>query len=268
MKQHKYYIDSADLTVIAEDTRFKIHSHFLTRESSVFREQIGRLEVPLVAIGDHAAPAAVNPIVLDASVKADHFGKLLSVFYPDKYIYDKPAEDWDIILALAIKWSFDEVRDLCIRELSKDNVPIALRLAIFEANNLDDNIVHPLYSILCTSEQPLTLPDMERLGIRASYIIMTARECLRSPGVKGRSPLPDERLAQVEPTLRAIFDSISPVNTTSQSTAPNGSAPNGTASNNQGTSGQNSNPNKSAFHLLQCLPGSPFENLNVCRQGR
>lgn len=166
-------------------------------------------------------------------------------------------------MALAIKWSFAEVRDLCIRELSKANVPIALRLAIFEANNLDGDIVHPLYSTLCTSEQPLTLADMERLGIRSSYIIMTARERLRSPGVKGHSPLPVERLAQVQPTLSAIFDSISLVNTTSRSTGPNG-----TESNNQGTSGQSSNSNKGVSHLLQCLPASLFENLNVCRQGR
>ncbi|KAF9047602.1 hypothetical protein BJ165DRAFT_1582294 [Panaeolus papilionaceus] len=267
MRKHKYYIDTADLTVIVENTRFKIHSHFLTRESPVFAQQVEQLE-PQSAISERSAPSALGPIILDSSVRAEHFGKLLSIFYPEKYIYEKPAEDWDVILGLAIKWSFNEVRELCIRELSKDNVPIATRLAIFEANNIDPRIVRPLYGVLCASEFPLTLSEMERLGTRASYIIMTARERLRSAGEGGRSPLSADRHSEVGPTIHAIFDAISPVNTTTPPTAPNGSAPNGTASNNQGTSGPSSTSNKGAFHLLQFLPSSSFEILNVCRRGR
>lgn len=272
MKPHKYYIETGDLTVIVESTRFKIHSHFLTRESPVFDDQIKQLEVPQNgAMGDRSTPSALGPIILDSSVRADDFGKLLSVFYPEKYIYEKPAEDWDVILGLAIKWSFNEVKELCIRELSKDSVPIATRLAIFEAHNLDPRIVRPLYAILCASELPLTLTEMERLGIRSSYIIMSARERLRSAGEEGRSPLPDERRTQVGPTLRAIFDAVSPVNTTSPPATHNGSAPNGTASNSQGTSGQsstaNQGPNSDSDKSKKDKKDKPDESKSTGRKG-
>ncbi|PPQ64175.1 hypothetical protein CVT24_008549 [Panaeolus cyanescens] len=237
----KYFIHSADLYVIAEKTLFKVHSHFLTRESAKFEDEVNQLEVSTTSADRSPTPKV---IALHESVKAAHFEKLLSVFYPEKYSYEKPVEDWEVILAQAVKWSFNEVKELCIRELSKDTVSVATRLAIFEANNLESRYTRTLYGLLCADDLPLTLAEMEKLGLKATYIIMTARERLRSSGEGGRSPLSPERRSDVGPTLRSVFQTVDPVTATSPTTPTNGAMDKNTAANAQGSSSTGQNVNK------------------------
>jgi hypothetical protein len=203
-RHHKYYIDSADLHVVAQKTLFRVHGYFFSRESSVFSRTI-----------DPASPGHVregktdsDPIILE-DVSPEEFEKFLWVFYNPKYsIYNASVEDWRDILNLADKWGFPEVKELAVRELhKKKELNVVSKLALYQQYRVDLRHLIPLYGRLCERPTSLTREEAKILGLDATVLISTTREMLRAkPSDGGLSPLP----ASIEENdvLRALESSL------------------------------------------------------------
>ena len=86
-------------------------------------------------------------------------------------MYDRPVEEWEIILKLAHRWTFPEVKDLAVRELEKLICPDLDRIATYQANAVDRKLLIPYYARLCEREEPLTLPEGMKLGMETTLII-------------------------------------------------------------------------------------------------
>lgn len=119
---------------------------------------------------------------------------MFSTFFLDrKYsLYDASVEDWQCILNLADKWEFQEVKELCVRELHKKNdLDLITKMALYQKYKVDPRHLVPLYAALCERDTPLNLEESRILGIETVVLINTTRERLRAdPSNGGRSPLP------------------------------------------------------------------------------
>ena len=94
-------------------------------------------------------------------------------------MYNRPVEEWEIILKLAHRWTFPEVKNLAVRELEKLMYPDLDRIATYQANAVDRKLLIPYYARLCEREEPLTLPEGMKLGMETTLIIARARELAR-----------------------------------------------------------------------------------------
>ncbi|KAF8070384.1 hypothetical protein FPV67DRAFT_1487180 [Lyophyllum atratum] len=204
----QYYMNGGDIHFLADNQLFRIHRYFFERESRVFREQI---ELPASPGRPHQGDDESVAIVLD--VPAAAFGKLLGVFYNPRYsLYDWTIEDWSCILDLAHKWEFNEVKNLAIRELEKQTIPLVTRIVLYQRFKVDHALLIPLYADLCSRPEALDDEESESIGIKTTVLIFRARERLRAqPSDGGRSPLPPGlEKEDVHRTISTLLGSISP----------------------------------------------------------
>ena len=119
IRNHRtYYLPGGDLFVQVDSTLFRVHSYFFTRESNLWRNLLGT-----TARGQ----TANNPIDLVQQMPsiptstAETFANFLWVFYNPQYsIYDGIEEEtWHTIHDHALCWQFEEITQLCWREIHK-----------------------------------------------------------------------------------------------------------------------------------------------------
>ncbi|KAK0226371.1 hypothetical protein IW262DRAFT_1268063, partial [Armillaria fumosa] len=192
----EYHLSGGDLYFLVEQYHFRVHRYFFERESTFFKHQ---LATPASPGEERQGTSEGTAIVLDHVTPAE-FARFLWVFYNPKYsLYDATVEDWIIILKLADRWCFPEVKNLAVRELEKHLMDDIERIVVYQKYNVDKHLLIPRYAALCARTETLSLAEGIRLGMETALNIARARECARSPSVEGlRSPtsvaLPDEEM--------------------------------------------------------------------------
>ncbi|KAI9441493.1 hypothetical protein H4582DRAFT_1388249 [Lactarius indigo] len=235
---HKdYYIHGGDAVFNVENTLFRVHRYFLTRDSSWFRDRLPYPAPP----GETTKGSSDNlPLVLEDISKIE-FERFLWVFYNPKYsLYDANIEEWTSILKLAHTWQFIEVKELAIRGLESLQFPTALqKVVLYQTYDVDRNHLQTAYTALTVRDEPITIAEGRELGLETSLQLARAREVARAPVFGGRgvgNPRSPVNLAGVE--LHAIIDEIfelSPSGTASEHTTQT-STGNGTSANARDTS--------------------------------
>ncbi|KIJ05533.1 hypothetical protein PAXINDRAFT_93350 [Paxillus involutus ATCC 200175] len=240
---HKdYYLRGGDMTVVVENHLYRIHSHFFHRESSFFRQ---KMDGPN---GNEPVSTELLRYTLD-DVKSEDFARFLWVFYNPKFsLYEAPLETWLSILKLANRWNFDDVKELCVRELEKLPIEPVEKIAIYHDHSISRLYLLPSYIALCKRNGPLSFVEGMKLGMETVLRVADARERVRQRASEGgiRSPtfedLEDEDVSDL---IRGIFGLGSrPASPSHATIPPNGSngpqlnpAPSGTRS------GNNQRPN-------------------------
>ncbi|EKM57326.1 uncharacterized protein PHACADRAFT_81201, partial [Phanerochaete carnosa HHB-10118-sp] len=112
----EYYFQD-DLTVfMARYMLFKVHRHFLIRDSEFFR---GLFACPLPPGEEAEGQSDAKPIVL-YGVTVHEFRCLLRFYYDRTY---RPAidslDDWIALLSIATRYVFDNIRDLALEEIAQ-----------------------------------------------------------------------------------------------------------------------------------------------------
>lgn len=188
-RHEEYHINGGDLFFLVEHVQFRVHRYFFERESGVFRNQ---LTTPASPGATRQGSSESNAIVLE-NVKSVDFAKFLWVFYNPKYsLYNATTEDWTVIINLAHRWAFPEVKSLAVRELEKLVLSDVDRISIYHTYQIDKSLLIPRYAALCERENPLTLQEGLQLGMETTLMIARLRELSRAnPTPSGaRSPRP------------------------------------------------------------------------------
>jgi hypothetical protein len=99
-----------------------------------------------------------------------------------------------MILELAHKWDFPQVKALAIRELEEMGMSDVDRIVLYHNCSVEESYLVPCYSALCSREETITVEEGLKLGIATALQLARARECARSKwkANEGRSPLPDD----------------------------------------------------------------------------
>ncbi|KAF5355475.1 hypothetical protein D9758_006332 [Tetrapyrgos nigripes] len=171
----KYHIPGGDLYVVVDDTQFRIHSYFFTRESSKFKNALSQTTLNGTLGSSSATPLFIH------NTTAAHFEEFLWVFYNESYsIYDAPVATWARILRFANRWDFPAVRELAIRELEGKDIDLVERILIYQEQDVEIALILPLYNALVAREAFITPQEILRLGYPTAVMILQARERLRT----------------------------------------------------------------------------------------
>ncbi|KAH7883266.1 hypothetical protein F5I97DRAFT_219120 [Phlebopus sp. FC_14] len=203
--QHKdYYLRGGDMTVIVENHLYRIHSYFFERESLFFRQKL-----PSTGENEEQRGSSDNNAYTLEDVKSEDFARFLWVFYNPKYsLYDAPLEVWLSILQLANRWSFDNVKELSVRELEKIEIEPVEKIAIYHDNTISRLYLLPSYIAVCKRDKPLSFKEGMKLGMETVLRIADARERVRQRASESgiRTPtFEDFEDAEVEGLVREVF---------------------------------------------------------------
>jgi len=216
-RHHNYFLPGGDLHVIAGDTLFRVHGYFFSRDSPIFHSKLNP-----VSPGETKEGTTPDlPVILEG-ITAHEFEILLWVFYNPKYsLYDADVETWMVILNLANKLQFKEVKELAVRELHmKKELPLVEKMVLYQHHQVDKRHLVPLFAELVSRDTALTLEESKILGLESTFLVYTARERLRSPSSDGdKSPLPPgleekdiyqsiERLLELDPGSTLEFQQL------------------------------------------------------------
>ncbi|KAH0829112.1 hypothetical protein J3R83DRAFT_2579 [Lanmaoa asiatica] len=226
---HKdFYLRGGDMTVLVENHLYRIHSYFFERESLFFRQKVNNSNNS----NDEERGSTDNNAYTLEDVKSEDFARFLWVFYNPKYsIYDAPLDTWLSILKLANRWTFDNVKELSVRELEKIDIEAVEKISIYHENNISRLYLIPAYIAVCKRDKPLSFTEGMKLGMETVLRIAEARERLRLQASESgiRTPtFEDFEDAEVEVLIRDIFSlgsrPTSPSPVTSPSNGNNGSS--------------------------------------------
>ncbi|KAH8996789.1 hypothetical protein EDB92DRAFT_1528236 [Lactarius akahatsu] len=243
-------------SVYVENTLFRVHRYFFTRDSSWFRDRLPYPAPP----GETTKGSSDNlPLVLDDITKTE-FEQFLWVFYNPKYsLYDASIDEWTSILKLAHAWNFIEVKELAIRGLEGLQVPALQKVVLYQKYDVNRNRLQTAYTALTVRDEPITIEEGRELGLETSLQLARAREVARAPVFSGKgvgNPRSPVNLAGVE--LDAIINDIFELTSGSEHTTqtPTGRAnardtsQTGTAQTNSGSSASNTSQGR----LTVCVP--------------
>ncbi|KAH9006313.1 hypothetical protein EDB86DRAFT_711451 [Lactarius hatsudake] len=178
VRHELYFFPDGDTIIRVEDSVFRIHRFFLTRESNYFWSMF------LTTVPCYVPPGSSesNPVVLIGAT-SEAFADLLWVFYNREYsIYSATFEKWKRILALARKLGFFRVERLCVQELQKLVIPPVEKIQFYQSFNLNPDLLRSSYVALTIRAEPLELEEGKKLGDSTSLKITRARELARGPG--------------------------------------------------------------------------------------
>jgi hypothetical protein len=109
------------------------------------------------------------------------------------------------ILALAQRWAFKEIEQLCIRELEKLPIAPIEKIQIYQAFHIDRTFLAESFAILTIRPEPLNLEEGHKLGIETSLQIAQAREASR--GLNSNRQVNDTELRAVIQTVFGLEES-------------------------------------------------------------
>ncbi|KAH9008269.1 hypothetical protein EDB83DRAFT_2457130 [Lactarius deliciosus] len=254
---HKeYYIHGGDAVFSVENTLFRVHRFFLTRDSSWFREKLPYPASP----GETIKGSSDNlPLVLEDDITKSDFERFLWVFYNPKYsLYDASIEEWTSILKLAHTWNCIEVKELAIRGLESLQIPALQKVVLYQRYDVDRSRLQTAYTALTVRDEPITIEEGRELGLETSLLLARAREVARAPVFGGRgvgNPRSPVNLAggELHTIINDIFQLTSANTTTGSGTPANARDTSQTGSTAQTNSGSSAS-NTSQGMLTVCAP--------------
>ncbi|TFK75563.1 hypothetical protein BDN72DRAFT_757466, partial [Pluteus cervinus] len=176
-----------------EGTLFRVHQHFLVRESEVFKWMFTNLSEKDGRQGD----SDTNPIVL-TDVQIDEFESLLDFFYngmhdhlgaiaasqksrqpPKTPLSNSSPQHLMNLLSISTRFEFDRIRQYATDELQRitntldpiDVILLAEKHDVFQW-------IAPALSRLCQRDKPLTVVEARKLGFETAILVAEARELL------------------------------------------------------------------------------------------
>lgn len=111
-----------------------------------------------------------------------------------------------MILALAQKWGFNQVQQLCVRELQKMSIPSVEKIHIYQAFRLDRSLLAESFVDLTTRPDPLNLEEANKLGIETTLQIAQARERSRGSNSGTKSASIQLNGSELRSVIQSAFD--------------------------------------------------------------
>ncbi|KAJ7507013.1 hypothetical protein B0H11DRAFT_1969809 [Mycena galericulata] len=180
----RYYFDDQVSFFKVENQKFKVHRHFLARDSIYFQELFAG------PLGDFGARES-EAIPLEGVGSAE-FECLLDFFYNGMYRQPKATlGQWITLLSISTRLRFDLLRSHAIQSI--DESPTAMdpvdKLVLAVEYDIPEWLA-PAYTALCQRPNCLEEWEAEKIGLKKTVQIARAREAFRDGGYRSRAPSP------------------------------------------------------------------------------
>jgi hypothetical protein len=171
--RNPFYFNDSQVVLKVEQKIYKIHRHFLVRESEFFQDLFSLPQ------GDSANVEGVdeNPIcVPDTPTK--EFENLLRFFYFGMHDDYRPAvDDWIAMLYISTRLTFPRVRERAIKEITSrleeidpfDLIGLAVKYDV-------QQWLKPAYRRIVTRSKLITHAEAEKISFPMAVMLMRSRE--------------------------------------------------------------------------------------------
>lgn len=191
----RYYFDDEISFFKVENQRFRVHRHFLARDSVYFQELFAG---PLGDFGDRESEA----IPLEGIGSAE-FECLLDFFYDGMYRSPKDSlSQWITLLSVATRFRFDRLRAQAIRAIDESATPLDPVDKVVLATKFDVPAwLAPAFVALCQRPKCLEEWEAEKIGLKRTVQLARAREEYRdAESLRGRPPSPIQMYKSWQPS--------------------------------------------------------------------
>ncbi|KAH9833505.1 uncharacterized protein C8Q71DRAFT_187015 [Rhodofomes roseus] len=176
-RHERFYFDDGNVVFLVEETLFNVHRYFLKRESPFFQE--------MFSMKSDEGRTDDNPILLEGT-KSQEFACLLACLYPRTVgkVDEMLATEWALVLDFAIKWQFNDIRDLAVEQLKYVHTyspTLALQIASARKHGMDGWYFHAVVK-MCERGRAITPAEAEQLGLTETVRISAIRHKLHSGG--------------------------------------------------------------------------------------
>ncbi|KAJ6625156.1 hypothetical protein B0H10DRAFT_2212167 [Mycena sp. CBHHK59/15] len=180
----KYYIDDPMSIFLVENELFKIHRHFLVKESDIFRWMF--LCPPGSSDPDGASDVRAIPL---PGVTAAELEALLDFFYTEELQRNEAQmQAWIDLLSIATRFDFQRLRECAIGAIEHNLWPFTRRrvesidpikqIVLAEKHDIPHWL--PIaYAALCQRPNSLEEWEAEQIGYRKTTLLARAREAVR-----------------------------------------------------------------------------------------
>ncbi|TFK74674.1 hypothetical protein BDN72DRAFT_853980 [Pluteus cervinus] len=171
-KHPEFFLVGGDIYLQAEQTLFRVHSHFLIRDSSRFRYLF---RPPSRPAKQRRGTTPRRPIRLDE--KAETLELLFQVIYNPRYnMYSFTTRQWGLVLDIAHRWELKAIREVAISEVDKILSPTSRRIGFYSRHKVPSSRLIPYYLELCLRPDCLSDDEIVIIGQGVSSTIMRTRE--------------------------------------------------------------------------------------------
>jgi len=170
-KDESFYF--ADVVFLVERCLFKVPRAYFERDSEVF---CALFQLPVAQNVPVEGSSDQQPLRLEG-IKEDDFRQLLRVMYPRHAGQQDimSCTEWTSVLKLSTMWSFDDLRDLAIQNMSELSIDPVERAALAKEFNVDEWLL-PALNELAQREDPIRIDEARRLGWETALQIAAVRE--------------------------------------------------------------------------------------------
>ncbi|KAJ7896047.1 hypothetical protein B0H14DRAFT_547305 [Mycena olivaceomarginata] len=193
-RNKKYYFDDNVLIFRVGSQLFKVHRHFLRKESEVFNWMFAC--PPGADSPDGGSDERAIPL---HGVTPAEFEALLDFFYEEKFQHHNISMlEWINLLAISTRFDFQRLRECAITAIEhglcnnkgpvQDVNPIE-QLLLAEKHDIP-HWRRIAYVKICERSDPIQEWEAEKIGARETALLARARETIRNPHHRVPSPLP------------------------------------------------------------------------------
>ncbi|PCH35735.1 hypothetical protein WOLCODRAFT_107761 [Wolfiporia cocos MD-104 SS10] len=171
-RHERFYLSDGNVVFLVEDTLFRVHRYFFLHGSKVFEDMFS---MPSPQGEDFEGNSDHRPIYLEGTSCID-FARFLSIFYPRSVCKPDPeaTDEWASVLALAVKWQFDDIQALATTRLS-ETASLVDQILLARQYHLS-NWFYAAHVRICSKYEPLSLEEGRRLGVDETVIISDVRQ--------------------------------------------------------------------------------------------
>ncbi|KAG7095836.1 hypothetical protein E1B28_006531 [Marasmius oreades] len=179
VRDPKYYIDEQMSIFLVDNHLFRVHRHFLRRESLVFDTMFN---CPPPVEGQEGQ-ADESPIALP-DVSRNEFIALMDYFYQGSFFLSQsgstiPLQEHIDLLSIASRYDCPGARLKAIQGIESQPLDPIQKLILSEKYNVQEWLM-PAYIEICKRDKPLTKDEAVQIGLEKVMLIAEAREIARS----------------------------------------------------------------------------------------
>jgi len=163
-----------DLFILVDECMYKLPKRNFVSDSEVFADMC---KMPLAEGTPADGSCKEHPLRLEG-VKRYDFESLVRVMFPPNFSNPDSLtmNQWASVLKLSAMWNFERIRGVAIdnlRSITETNPILAVAMA--KQANVDDWLV-PAIEALAKRDAPISIDEVEILGIEMALKIMQVRE--------------------------------------------------------------------------------------------
>jgi len=181
-RHEEYYFDDGSVVLLVQDTLFRVHRYYFTRESQIFADMFslpisgGGGSTPTMEGKSDSSPIEIPGVTI---IEMESFLGFVYFGMHDENAFT--LESWIALLSFSTRFICDKIRARSIREIESIQSRVdPIERIVLAVRHTVPQWLPGAYQELCQRQESLSEEEGEKLGLPTVIKLMRAREMLLS----------------------------------------------------------------------------------------